>query len=215
MTETDWLSSTDPQAMLRWLMTPRDVGIEGGYGGVSDRKLRLFACGCCHQIWHLLKDARSRNVVEVAERYADGLATEDELTVARKAAEPATWTASSASAAWVAWEAADAAEWAAMARAKAGKDQADLLRHIIGNPFRPWWRHGHEIYRPDRTHFQDWRFNGSVDQLAHALYDGDPGAAPLLHDALIDAGYPELAEHFRESDHPKGCWVLDLILGKE
>jgi hypothetical protein len=36
-----------------------------------------------------------------------------------------------------------------------------------------------------------------------------------LHDALLEAGHPELAEHFREEkDHPKGCWVVDLIVGK-
>jgi hypothetical protein len=34
-----------------------------------------------------------------------------------------------------------------------------------------------------------------------------------LHDALLEAGHAELADHFRAKDHPKGCWVLDLILG--
>jgi hypothetical protein len=35
-----------------------------------------------------------------------------------------------------------------------------------------------------------------------------------LHDALLEAGHAELAEAFREPMHPKGCWALDLILGK-
>jgi hypothetical protein len=36
-----------------------------------------------------------------------------------------------------------------------------------------------------------------------------------LHDALLEAGHPDLAEHFQaEQWHPKGCWVVDLLLGK-
>jgi hypothetical protein len=36
-----------------------------------------------------------------------------------------------------------------------------------------------------------------------------------LHDALLEAGCGELADHFTEPRHPKGCWALDVILGKE
>jgi hypothetical protein len=36
-----------------------------------------------------------------------------------------------------------------------------------------------------------------------------------LDDALTEAGHQELAEHFRKEErHPKGCWILDMILGK-
>lgn len=35
-----------------------------------------------------------------------------------------------------------------------------------------------------------------------------------LADALMEAGHIELAEHFREPVHPKGCWAMDVILGK-
>ena len=48
----------------------------------NDKTERLFACWCVRQVWHLLKDERSRNAVEVAEKYANGLATVDELTAA-------------------------------------------------------------------------------------------------------------------------------------
>jgi hypothetical protein len=44
---------------------------------VSERKLRLFACGCCRHVWEWL-DSAAHDAVEVAERYADGLATEVE-----------------------------------------------------------------------------------------------------------------------------------------
>jgi hypothetical protein len=46
------------------------------------------------------------------------------------------------------------------------------------------------------------------------LYDG-ADVRLVLHDALLDAGHAELAEHFaKEEWHPKGCWATDAILGK-
>jgi hypothetical protein len=68
MNEADWLNSTDPLPMLDFLR-----------GTASDRKLRLFACGCCRTIWHLLSDDRGRLIVELAERYADRNAQDEEL----------------------------------------------------------------------------------------------------------------------------------------
>ncbi len=73
-------------------------------GVLDDKTLRLFACWCVRQVWDLLTDPRSRNTVEVAERFADGQATADELAAASDAA----WAA--------AWAAAMAAAWAAQAQ---------------------------------------------------------------------------------------------------
>lgn len=47
MTRREWLSSTDPVAMLRLL---RDRGL------ITERKARLFAVACCRRFWDLLPD---------------------------------------------------------------------------------------------------------------------------------------------------------------
>jgi hypothetical protein len=79
--------------------------------------------------------------------------------------------------------------------------QCDLVRHLVGNPFHPY---------PSPPSWPS-----TVVQLAESLYAGRD-CAFALHDALLEAGHAELAEHFREEkSHPKGCWVVDLILGKE
>ena len=68
MTEAEWLTGTDPSPMLEILE-----------GMTSSRKLRLSACACCRHCWHLLSEEASRRAVLVAERFADGLATPEEL----------------------------------------------------------------------------------------------------------------------------------------
>jgi hypothetical protein len=49
--------------------------------------------------------------------------------------------------------------------------------------------------------------------LARALYEGEE-CGYALHDALEEHGQNRLADHFQMGSHPKGCWALDLILGK-
>ena len=101
-------------------------------GVLTDRELRLYACWCARQIWHLLTDERSRTAVEVAERHADGLATDAEFTAAwsaRAAARSA--RAAAGESAWAARELAGAAAWAAReAREAAGEAQS---RYLLAN----------------------------------------------------------------------------------
>ena len=78
-----------------------------------DRDIRLYTVWCARQVQHLMTDARSISALDVAERHAKGLATDDELAAACAADAPAR---DAADAAWdTAWDTA----WAA-ARAAAG-----------------------------------------------------------------------------------------------
>lgn len=76
-----------------------------------------------------------------------------------------------------------------------------IVSHLVGNPFKPY---------PAPSAWPT-----AVIELAQALYDGADDRL-ILADALEEAGHGELAAHFRSEEwHPKGCFVMDLILGKE
>src|SRR5579884_3258281 len=66
MTEQEWLESPNPRTMLEHLRRK-----------ASERKARLFAVACCRSLWHGMGEPL-RRVVDVGERYADGLASLDE-----------------------------------------------------------------------------------------------------------------------------------------
>ena len=125
----------------------------------DDRTLRLFAVWCARstplsdgrKTGDLLTDPRSLAALEVAERFADGRATNDEWAAARDAAWAAAWAAEGAAARAAAWaaawaaaraaagDAARAAAWAAegaAARAAAWAAQAAHFRTLVPNPFR-------------------------------------------------------------------------------
>ncbi|MHC5540072.1 hypothetical protein ACYOEI_17780 [Singulisphaera rosea] len=78
MTASDWRDCQDPTSLLHFLT---DKGTE--------RQWRLFAVACCKRIDRFITDDRSRRAVEVAERYAEGTATDEELEEARTAAQEA------------------------------------------------------------------------------------------------------------------------------
>ena len=86
------------------------------------------------------------------------------------------------------------------------KEQADLLREIAGNPFRP--------------HSVDPRWlTSTAVALAQTIYDQRAfDRLPILADALEEAGCdgPELLAHCRgDGPHVRGCWAVDLVLGKQ
>src|SRR5262245_6622041 len=76
MTKAEWLTCKAPKRMFDQL--PQDL---------SERKLRLFACACCRSLWPILTNEKCRQAVEVGERFADGLATEEERALAQDEAD--------------------------------------------------------------------------------------------------------------------------------
>jgi hypothetical protein len=221
MTEAEWLGCDDQEKMLQFVR-----------GKASERKLRLFACACCFQVWRLIRHPDSQQAVETSERYADGLATAAKLRAAgRKAMAAASELAFEATimmrlAKWAARDAAQAAALtaekridpvrvAAQVRAAVTatpdkpNDQRSLLGCVFGNPFRS--------IAIDPTILR-WN-NGTIPKLAQAIYDERAfDRLPVLADALEDAGCTseELLSHCRAGgEHMRGCWAVDLLLGKE
>lgn len=201
---------------------------------ISLRKLRLARVAVCRRAEHRLVDCRSRYALEVSEAHADGLASEAALAEARSQAEaayksllPHQNTARSADfiAALSVYCAvgtehelrveADMIDIALFApklpesitpeRRAAGVAEADLVRDIFGNPFRP--------VALDRS----W-LTTTVVALANGIYEDRAfGRMPILADALQDAGCdnPDILDHCRsEGPHARGCWVVDLVPGR-
>ena len=102
-------------------------------GIVGDKTLRLFAVGCARKVQHLMKDQRSIDALDVAERYANGNATKDELAAARAAAWEAAWDAAQAATRAAAWAAAWASEREA-ARASAREAQVEIAIELLNKP---------------------------------------------------------------------------------
>ena len=213
MTEAEWNACADPQPMLEFLQ-----------GKGSERKLRLFACACCRRIWNLLTDERSRNSVELAEGFADGKVSRGEMEQAAsqslavlentkhiciKGCEMGCDTQSCVS---------QRLPQTALVRNLRGRflrepavlsdaDQTAILRCIFGPlPFRP-------------IAFDSIWLTTTVEALAATIYEEKAfDRMPILGDALEEAGCTdtEILAHCRgPGPHVRGCWALDLVLGKE
>jgi hypothetical protein len=229
MTEPEWLTCNDPQPMLEFLR-----------GRASERKLRLFAVACCRRIWHLLPDQRCRRAIRTAEDFAEGKGGVGLLRKVEEAGEfyydnredvleerlgyftggaifqlgqerLASDIVAAAASGAVACSTLDAGgDRLAADAAKHGESaaQCQLLRDIVGNPFHsvsvdPAW--------------PSWD-DGSIPKLAQVIYDDRAfDRLPILADALEEAGCTDadILNHCRQGgEHVRGCWVVDLVLGK-
>ncbi len=222
MTEREWLAAVEPSPLELYL---RDQG------PVSDRKMRLFGCGCVRTVWTDLPNDVLRQSIVTCERYADGDATADELKKAYDAANgtyegigdivadhspivvtalcqpKASFPMGTGSSAGLAAVAAELAvgDWnVGWKRAK--QLHADIFRCVFGNPFRPV------------TIDPRW-LTSTVVALAAGIYaERAFDRMPILADALEDAGCDsaDILTHCRgDGPHVRGCWVVDLVLGKE
>jgi hypothetical protein len=208
MTEAEWLACNKPERMMKRF-----------YPRPSSRKYRLFACACCRHSWKVSPPTPSPlavRAVEVAELFADGLAVETELNDCRTCLlnvirgrretdhdDTALCTTGVATV-------MDAKGASRLCRTVVpSPDQAltqvGFNRDIFGNPFRPV------------TFSPEWRTDTAVS-LARQMYESrDFSAMPILADALQDAGCDsaDILSHCRgDGPHVRGCWVVDLVLGK-
>ncbi|AMV27893.1 hypothetical protein VT84_26050 [Gemmata sp. SH-PL17] len=233
MTEAEWLTCVDPWTMLRFLRTDR-----------NDRKLRLLLCAFCRQSWALFEEiAGAQAFVELAERMANGFVAKKEVRAVRLGCLHALvdgmdWKDDDADfmldrfggfhfeddPAWVremavrliavralgqtvsANEVAQVVRALADARVGATDSQdCDLIREVFGNPFRPV------------TFDSSW-LTSTVRALATGVYTERAfDRLPILADAIQDAGCDsdDVLTHLRsDGPHVKGCWALDLVLGK-
>lgn len=226
MDENTWLTCRVPQILL-----------QSKLAGLSQRRLRLFACACCRRIWHLMRDKRSRAAVVAAEAVCESRrsskvramldAGQHALCVVRAYGREISAHSSAADAAWHATVADDCrsaeassadASWAEARSThpeqvdvgvfKANREQVRLLHEIVGNPWRP-------------LHFDPSWKTPTVAALAEAAYEMrllpsgvlDPVRLAILADALEEVGAAnELLEHLRApGPHVRGCHVLDRI----
>ena len=224
MTETQWLAATDPKKLLKHL-----------HSRTRERKRRLYAVACCRRVWQHFRGPQCHACLEVAEQFADGAADVHTVSAAEEKAmaayslcrdagdEPSTAAADAvygATCTDVGWDIADFARNSALTAAVAGVARAEakvaraaeaaaqlaLLHCVFGNPFR------------SQSADPQW-LTATVRQLAAGIYDEKAfDRMPILADALQDAGCEEelLLSHCRgPGPHVRGCWVVDLMLGKQ
>lgn len=175
---------------------------------------------------------RSRRAVEVAERFADGEATEQETIDAWRPVS--SWEIAS-----VASHVANSADWAArhivggsvVGPCPSPAAQANLIRCLWGNPFRPVTAgDGEQLpFVPTTAAAAE-----TVLALAAAAYEErlgtgllDPQRLAVLSDALEEAGLdpretscgratdPIIAHLRSGGPHARGCWCVDLLTGRE
>ncbi len=215
MTEQEWLACDEPGLMLHWLLERE----------ARHRKVRLFACLCGRQAWAGLTDERSRRAVAVAEGDAAGQRSRGELAAAHRAAAAARGAATPGAPGLPAWAAmlttlpnsqlatdlALLSSWAGgRSTQRTLAQRCHWLRDLFGNPFRP-------VVAP-----AGW--SSTVVQLAQAAYDErqlpsdhlNLARLAVLADALEATGARgDIVEHLRSpGPHVRGCWALDLLLGK-
>ena len=209
MTETEWLEATDPGDMITKLYLVDDLPSE-----VSKRSLLLFAAGCCRRA--LNADATTCLwAIDVVERFIEGDAIFDQVKAEGRQVGEHVWNRpQSEQPFWFAvktlcdtdgWQAAEDIAAPMGDDSKLKVEAVNCLRCVLGNPFRPV------------AVVPSW-LTSTVVALAQGIYEDRAfDRMPILADALQDAGCDndDILNHCRQSgEHVRGCWVVDLLLGK-
>jgi hypothetical protein len=212
-------------------------------GVISDRKRRLFAVACCRRFASLCPDARIAFALDVAERYADGQATDEERLLAeqgvilahidlresRLATEPLVcWSrqaelltqAASLVVAEGIYYAGDAADYGRLALIASGRgwraeEEEEIAQCGLLREVVGPTPAGRPAFNPA------WRVadDHAAEQVARWIYEARAFEdLPILADALEEAGCCDAAilDHCRQGgDHVRGCWVVDAVLDRE
>jgi hypothetical protein len=232
MNEAEWQGGSELLAMLAYL-----------HGRSSARKWRLFSCACVREVGHLLPDRRSRQVFFVAERFADGLATAEELAGAHREARAIFRQLFSERGSLV--EEYDRKVYPklvtvhdALVQATTPALDPEILAHSTSRAVLNYYHDRHWVERVQKAQcnllrdifgnpFRPLNLNprwlsthaSTAIEIARAIYlDRTFDELPILADALIDADCDseELIRHCREAqDHGRGCWAIDALLGRE
>ena len=186
MREAEWLAGIDTRAMMVHLQT----ALAGPLACCTPRKLRAFSIAC------LILSGHPRGKTDYNAALETGKPVPNGRRGQRKPDASPEW----------------AMRWASLYGEQSfpstpdSSGRAALLRDIFGNPFRP------VAVEPI------WR-TATVSSLGAAIYaDRAFDRLPILADALEDAGCTnvDVLDHCRQpGDHVNGCWVVDLVLGKE
>jgi hypothetical protein len=203
----------------------------------APRKMRLFLLACCFRVCQGSTDPLNEEFLKVVERYVETpppLMKQDNV-LAPFAVSPgyveivhALWRPIGHAAADLRQIVARSARTAAgrgqpgadaerAARENEAREQCRLLRDIF-NPFHPLLSREAKATRDQQR--KPWlRWNGgAVRGLVQDIYEAKAfDRLPILGDALEEAGCIDtpILDHCRlHGPHVRGCWVLDLLLGK-
>jgi hypothetical protein len=236
MTEQEWLACTDPSQLLAFLDRQGLFGLSASEDAL--RRLRLFACACLYPI-RVHGHGTFKTAIETAERFADGMASPEELKAAEQAAAALADPEGQESYADRAWMQPDAVSsaLASIAGSHVQYSVDSIVNYGVALLSIDWEREGIEaaafprflcqlfrcVFRnPFRdaavdTSWLTWN-NHTISKLAQAIYlERCFQDLPILADALEEAGCTsaDLLGHLRgPGPHARGCWALDLVLRK-
>ena len=237
MMRAKWSATEDWRGLLYFFVDNKDLRDR------YDRKLRLIACAACRKVWRQLRDPQVRRAVEASERYADSfrtvqeqldelrklltgppikdvdvvisefsarLRTDEELKEIHDHFQDQSSSISTLGARITIGDGISTAletggELTEVLQWLTPEQYSGIIRDIIGNPV-------------SRTKADPEKLSSSVIEMARTIYaERDFSLMAALAERLEGTGCKsqEILSHCRDlKEHFRGCWVVDLLLGK-